>query len=177
MSKLSKFTSQYLSKVPFFHDRTTNYIASSAELIGSVSIQKNVSVFPKTVLRADIQNITIGHSTNIQDGCIGHVSSQLPLIIGNECTIGHGVILHACTVQNNCLIGMRATLLDGCVIGEHSIVAAGSLVPKGKVFEPRSLIMGSPAKRIRDISDQEIVDMKNAVDKYIKVSKDHYLLQ
>jgi carbonic anhydrase/acetyltransferase-like protein (isoleucine patch superfamily) len=171
------FTRSFLSKKPKFTDRKSNFIANSAELIGAVSIGKQVSIYPKTVLRADINEIKIGNRTNIQDATVGHVSSKFPLIIGESCTVGHGAMLHACTIGDRVLVGMRAILLDGCVIGSDSIIAAGSLVPKGKVFKERSLIVGVPAKVVRNVTDQEVEEMKLAVEKYISVSNDHSVLE
>lgn len=100
----------------------------------------------------------MGGGSNIQDNCVLHCELGQPLILGQNVVVGHGAILHGCTVEDGCLIGMGATLLDGCVIGEGSIVAAGALVPRGKVIPPRSLVMGVPGKVVRPVTDQEAAD-------------------
>lgn len=131
------------------------YLAPSADIIGRCFIQKDANIWFNTVVRGDVNEIHIGEGSNIQDLSMLHVVEELPLIIGKGVSVGHSVTLHACTVKDHCLIGMGSTILDGAVIGENSLVAAGSLVPPGKEFPAGSFIMGSPAKLIRQLSDEE----------------------
>lgn len=158
------------------------FIAPSADIIGEVTIGKDSSVWFGCVVRGDIHKIEIGARTNIQDLSMLHVthftkedrSDGNPTIIGDDVTIGHRVMLHGCEIQNACLIGMSATILDGAVIGEESIVGAGSLVTKNKKFPPRSLIMGSPAKLIRELSDEEVTTLYKSAQNYVDY-KNRYL--
>jgi len=158
------------------------FIAPSADVIGDVKIGKNSSVWFGCVIRGDIHKIRIGKRTNIQDLSMIHVthytkkdkSDGNPTIIGDNVTIGHRVMLHGCTIESACLIGMSATILDGAVIGKESIVGASSLVTKDKKFPPRSLIMGSPAKLIRELSDEEISFLYESAQNYVE-SKNRYL--
>lgn len=158
------------------------FIAPSADIIGEVKIGQESSIWFGTVVRGDIHCIQIGNRSNIQDLSMIHVthytlpdkSDGNPTIIGDDVTIGHKVMLHGCTIEDACLVGMSATILDGAIIGKESIVGAGSLVTKGKKFPPRSLIMGSPAKRIRELSDEEIASLYISAQNYVEF-KDRYL--
>ncbi len=158
-----------------------SWIAPSADVIGNVTMGKECSVWFGCVVRGDVHYITIGDRTNIQDLSMVHVthykqadmSDGNPTVIGSDVTIGHRVMLHGCTIGDACLIGMSATILDGAVIGEESIVGAGSLVTKGKVFPPRSLIMGSPAKVIRELSDAEVEELYASASRYVEFKRDY----
>jgi carbonic anhydrase/acetyltransferase-like protein (isoleucine patch superfamily) len=133
------------------------YVHPSAQLLGDVVIGEEASVWPTCVLRGDSGAITLGARSNFQDASIAHASLGLSkTTIGEECTIGHRVIVHGCTIGNQCLIGMGSILLDGVEIGDSSFVASGALLTPGKVFPPRSFIMGSPAKRVRDVGEKEL---------------------
>jgi carbonic anhydrase/acetyltransferase-like protein (isoleucine patch superfamily) len=132
------------------------FIAPSADVIGDVTLGDESNIWFRTVVRGDVNKITVGKGTNIQDLCMLHVVEELPLIIGDGVSVGHSVTLHACTVEDNCLIGMGATILDGAVIGANSLVAAGSLVPPGKVYPPGSFIVGSPAVAKRQLNAKEL---------------------
>ena len=162
-------------------DKST-FVAPSADIIGEVEIGTDSSIWFGCVVRGDINCIKIGKRTNIQDLSMLHVthftkedrSDGNPTIIGDDVTIGHRVMLHGCEVQNACLIGMSATILDGAIIGEESIVGAGSLVTKNKKFPPRSLIVGSPAKRIRELSDEEVASLYESAKNYVDY-KNRYL--
>jgi carbonic anhydrase/acetyltransferase-like protein (isoleucine patch superfamily) len=138
------------------------FIAPSADIIGDVSLGEESSVWFQVVIRGDVNRIRIGARTNIQDGSILHVTRNkkpmigAPLTIGDDVTLGHRVTLHGCTLGNRVLVGMGAVILDAAVIGDDSIVAAGALVTKGKSFPPRSLIQGSPAKAVRELSQEEV---------------------
>lgn len=155
---------------------TNTWIAHSADVIGEVSMGENCSIWFGCVVRADVHYISIGDRTNIQDLSMVHVthykkedkSDGYPTIIGSDVTVGHRVMLHGCTIEDACLIGMSATILDGAVIGKESIVGAGSLVTKNKIFPPRSLIMGSPAKVVRELTDAEVAELYASAERYVK---------
>ncbi|NCC14025.1 MAG: gamma carbonic anhydrase family protein, partial [Spirochaetia bacterium] len=122
------------------------YIAPTADIIGDVRLGDGVSVWFHATLRADVNSITIGEQTNIQDNCVLHVTKAQALVVGKRCTVGHGAILHACTIEDDCLIGMGSIVLDGSHIGTQCLVGAGSVVPPNKTYPPQSLIIGSPAR-------------------------------
>jgi carbonic anhydrase/acetyltransferase-like protein (isoleucine patch superfamily) len=129
--------------------------AENATVVGDVTLGENVSLWYGATLRGDAGPIRIGANTNLQDGVIIHDASQIPTVVGENVVVGHGAILHSCTVGDECLIGMGAILLNGCVIGEGSMVAAGAVVTEGKVFPPNSMLMGIPAKVVRTITPEE----------------------
>ena len=143
------------------------YIAEDVSLIGDVQVGENASIWYGTVLRGDVEKIVIGENTSIQDNSIAHCASGFPTIIGKDCVVGHGAIIHSCIVEDRCLIGMGAVLLDGCHIGEGSIVAAGAVVSPGKVIPPKSMVMGVPGRVVREISDQEIAGTVLSVGHYL----------
>ena len=153
-----------------------SWIAPSADVIGDVTIGEDCSIWFGTVIRGDVHKIIIGDRTSVQDLSMVHVthykkedkSDGNPTIIGDDVTIGHKVMLHGCTIENACLIGMSTTILDGAVIGEESIVGAGSLVTKNKIFPPRSLIMGSPAKVVRSLNEKEINELYASASRYVE---------
>lgn len=147
------------------------YIAKEATVVGDVHIGAKASIWPNAVLRADINTIEIGEGSNIQDGSIIHLSNDCPTKVGRYVTVGHMAILHGCTVQDGCLIGMRATIMDNAEIGEGSIVAAGSLVLSGTIIPPGSMVMGSPAKVVRTLSGDEQEEIQGWAQKYIEVAK------
>lgn len=135
----------------------TAFIEASAQVIGDVEIGEQSSVWFNCVIRGDVYHVRIGHSTNIQDGTIIHVTNgRFPTIIGNYVTVGHGVMLHGCTIKDRSLIGIGSIVLDNVVIGEESFIAAGSLVTPGTVIPPRSMVMGSPARVRREVTEDEI---------------------
>ena len=157
------------------------WIDPAAVVIGRVTLGDDASIWPGAVLRGDVNRIEIGARTSIQDGSILHVASDrlageggIPLIVGDEVTVGHRVILHACTVGHRCLIGMGAILMDGAVTGDESIVGAGSLVPAGRRIPPRTLWIGSPARQARAITEKEIAYLKESAAHYVAL-KDDYL--
>ncbi len=149
------------------------FVAPSADIIGDVEIGKDSSVWFQVVIRGDVNFIRIGQRTNVQDGSVLHVTRNKPpltgspLIIGDDVTIGHRVTLHGCTIKNRILIGMGAVIMDGVVIDDDSIVAAGALCTKGKVFPPKSLIQGSPAKAVRELTADEMKFMKISATNYV----------
>ncbi|MBN2815563.1 MAG: gamma carbonic anhydrase family protein [Campylobacterales bacterium] len=158
-----------------------SWIASSADVIGDVTCGEECSIWFGCVVRGDVHYITIGDRVNIQDLSMIHVthykkadkSDGNPTVIGSDVTIGHRVMLHGCTIEDACLIGMSATILDGAIIGKESIVGAGALVTKGKVFPPRSLIMGSPAKAVRQLNDAEVEELYASAKRYVAFKEDY----
>src|SRR5690349_15400988 len=132
------------------------FAAPSADLIGNVRIGARASVWFAAVIRADNTPIVLGEESNFQDGAIGHSDPGAPLTIGARVTVGHQAILHGCTIGEEALIGMGARILNGAVIGAQCIVGAGALVTEGKSFEPRSLIVGSPARAVRTLTDEQV---------------------
>ncbi|UCN00900.1 gamma carbonic anhydrase family protein [Sulfurimonas sp. SWIR-19] len=158
-----------------------SWIAPSADVIGDVTCGEDCSIWFGCVVRGDVHYIKIGNRVNIQDLSMIHVthykkedkSDGNPTVIGDDVTIGHRVMLHGCTIEKACLIGMSATILDGAVIGKESIVGAGSLVTKNKVFPPRSLIMGSPAKVVRALNDDEIKELYASASRYVEFKEDY----
>ncbi len=151
----------------------TTYVAQSADIIGDVVIGEESSVWQNVSIRGDLDSIVIGDKTSIQENSSLHISTGIPLEIGSYVTVGHGVILHSCTVGDNSIIGMGATILDGAVIGENSIVGAGSLVTPGKSFPPNSMIMGSPAKVVRELSIEEQKNNRTHAEHYAHLGKEY----
>ncbi len=151
------------------------FIAEGAHVIGDVEIGEQSSVWFNTVIRGDVNHIRIGKRTNIQDGCVLHVARKtLPLIVGDEVTVGHNVTLHACTLASRCLIGMGATVMDGAEVGEYSIVGAGALVTPGTKIPPRSLAVGSPARVKRELTEEEIRGIRESASNYV-ADQENYL--
>jgi carbonic anhydrase/acetyltransferase-like protein (isoleucine patch superfamily) len=149
------------------------WVAPGAYVIGSVHLGEESSVWYGAVLRGDTEPIRIGARTNIQDGCVLHADPGYPAIVGDDCVIGHNAIVHGCEIENGCLVGMGATILNGARIGEGSIAAAGALVPEGKEFPPRSLIVGIPAKRAKDVSEEQTEDIARGVREYVERAASH----
>jgi carbonic anhydrase/acetyltransferase-like protein (isoleucine patch superfamily) len=157
------------------------YVHPAAVVIGKVTIGEDSSVWPTAVVRGDVHSIHIGARTSIQDGSVLHVTHDGPyapggraLIIGSDVTVGHRVTLHACTIGNACLIGMGAILLDNVVTEDFVMIGAGSLVPPGKELKTGGLYVGSPVKRVRDLTEKEIAFLTYSAAHYVKV-KDEYL--
>lgn len=151
------------------------FIEASAQVIGDVEIGEQSSIWFNCVIRGDVYHIRIGHSTNIQDGSIIHVTNgRFPTIIGNYVTVGHGVMLHGCTIKDRSLVGIGSIILDDVEIGEESFIAAGSLVTPGTVIPPRSMVMGSPARVRREVTEEEIARIDTHWRHYIEY-KNNYL--
>lgn len=170
---------------PFLHHQprlgARVFIDPSAQVIGRAELGDDVSIWPFAVVRGDVHEISIGARSNIQDQAVLHVTHDgrytpggSPLRIGADVTVGHGVILHACTVEDACLIGMGAVVLDMAVIGRHSLIGAGSVVSPGKIVEPGSLWVGNPARCVRKLSEREIEQLYYSAENYCKL-KDEYL--
>ena len=156
------------------------YVDDSAIVIGDVTIGEDSSLWPMVVARGDVNSIMIGARTNIQDGCILHVTHDgkfspggFALKIGDDVTVGHRVTLHACAVGNLCLIGMSSTVMDGAVLGDKLILGAGSLVPNGKRLEGGYLYVGSPAKRVRELTAEEFEILEYSARHYVKLKDQH----
>jgi len=143
------------------------YVSKSAMVIGNVVLRNQASIWFGSVLRGDIEPIVVGERSNIQDNSVVHTSHGLPVIVGNDVTVGHNVTLHACTIGDNCLIGMGAILLDGCTVGNNCIVGAGALVKQGQQIPDGSLAVGSPARVIRKLDDKAIRDITGYADRYV----------
>lgn len=148
------------------------FIAPSADLIGNVTLKAGSSVWFHATLRADVGSIEIGEQTNIQDNAVLHVTKDQNLVVGDRCTVGHNAILHACTIADECLIGMGAIVLDGSFIGKQSLVGAGSVVSPNKSFPPRSLLMGVPAKLVRTLTDEEYEKVRLNTEEYALFTED-----
>ena len=149
------------------------FIAESADIIGKVNIEKNANIWYTTVLRADDNYISVGENTNIQDGSVVHISEGHPTIIGKNVTIGHKSIIHGCEIGDNTLIGMGSIVLDGAKVGEFTLLGAGSLVPPGKEIPSGVLAMGSPAKVIRELSQEEKENLTKSAFKYVNLANNH----
>ena len=144
------------------------YIADTAVVIGRVRLKTNASIWYGSVLRGDNEWIEIGEGSNVQESCTLHTDLGFPLTVGPQCTVGHNVVLHGCSIAENSLIGMGAILLNGAKIGRNCLVGAGALVTEGKEFADNSLIVGSPAKAIRTLDDEAIGRLTWAADWYVK---------
>lgn len=150
------------------------FIAPSADVIGEVSIGAESSVWFQVVIRGDVNWIKIGNRTNIQDHSMLHVDRRgCPLTIGDEVTVGHRVMLHGCTIGDRCLIGMGAIVMNKAVIGEDSVIGAGALITENKTFPPRSLLMGVPAKVVRQVTDEELLLLKKSANNYVGDSREY----
>lgn len=148
------------------------FIAPGAVVLGDVHLEKNVGIWYNATVRGDREPIHIGKGSNIQDNCVVHVDAGYPVTIGENVTVGHGAILHGCTVEDNSLIGMGAILLNGCHIGKNCIVAAGALITQGTVIPDNSLVMGNPGKVKRAVTEEEIAaNLKNA-ELYVEEAKE-----
>ena len=143
------------------------YIADTAVLIGRIRLKRDASVWFGSVLRGDNEWIEVGERSNVQESCTFHTDMGFPLTIAANCTIGHNVILHGCTIAENSLIGMGAIVLNGAKIGRNSLVGAGALVTEGKEFPDNSLIVGSPARAVRTLDERGLANIKGATDHYV----------
>jgi carbonic anhydrase/acetyltransferase-like protein (isoleucine patch superfamily) len=162
----------YRGTLPRVHP--TAYIDASAQVIGDVEIGEESSVWMSVVIRGDVHRVRIGRRTNIQDGTVVHVMKDAhATTVGDAVTVGHGAILHGCTIEDQCLIGMGAILLNGAKVGTQSIVAAGTLVVEGATIPPRSLVMGSPGKVKRLLTHSEIEGIQKYADRYVQYRLDY----
>lgn len=173
--ELNQRLARHLGKKP---DTTkAAFVAASATVLGDVTLGAQSSVWYGCVLRGDINSIEIGEGTNIQDLAMVHLADDFGVKVGRYCTIGHSAIIHACEIGDECLIGMGATILDGARIGDHCIVGANSLVTQRFVAPPGSMILGSPAKVVRALTEKELLGLRAWAEKYVVVAKAHAGLQ
>lgn len=149
------------------------FVAPDAAVIGSVELGKDSSVWYGAVLRGDNDPIRVGSRSNIQDGTVVHTDEGQPTIIGDDVTVGHKVILHGCTVGDGCTIGMGAILLSGSRVGANSLVAAGALLPEGREYPPNSLIMGVPARAVRELTEEERARVAEGSEVYVLRAREH----
>jgi carbonic anhydrase/acetyltransferase-like protein (isoleucine patch superfamily) len=150
------------------------FVEDTAVVIGDVVMGEHCGVWFNAVIRGDVNYIRLGDRTNVQDLCMLHVTHDThPLIIGDEVTIGHSVVLHGCTIKDRVLVGMGAIIMDGAVIGEDSVVGAGALVVEGTVVPPKSVILGSPARVLRPATDEELAWIKESAENYVKYSRQY----
>jgi carbonic anhydrase/acetyltransferase-like protein (isoleucine patch superfamily) len=155
-----------------FEERTPEiaascYIADNATVIGDVVLREESSIWFGAVLRGDIEPVVVGHRSNIQDNSVAHTSNGFPVVLGEDVTVGHKVTLHGCRIGNNCLIGMGAILLDGCEIGDNCIVGAGALVKQGYKVPAGSLVVGSPARVIRKLGEDDFKNIHHYSERYV----------
>ncbi len=149
------------------------FVAASADLIGRVTLEEGSSVWHHATLRADLAPITVGRNSNVQDNCCLHIDYELGCHLGECVTVGHSVTLHACTVEDNCLIGMGATVLDGAVIGHGSIVGANALVTKNSIIPPHSLVLGSPAKVVKTLGAEVEEQNRQHALAYVELAREY----
>jgi carbonic anhydrase/acetyltransferase-like protein (isoleucine patch superfamily) len=154
----------YQDKKPVIHG---GFVAEDVSVIGDVEIGENASIWYGVVLRGDVDKIVIGDNTSIQDNAVAHCSTGNPTVIGKNCVVGHNAIIHSCVVEEDCLIGMGAVLLDGCKIGKGSIVAAGCVVSPNKEIPPGSMVMGVPGRVVRQLTEKDLEGTRLSVGHYI----------
>jgi len=163
---------KFRGKCPIIPDSC--YISESVDLIGDVTLGENVSLWFGTVVRGDMHHITIGNRSNIQDNSVIHVTTDIsPTRIGDEVTVGHNAIIHGATIEDRCLIGMGSIIMDDVVVGEGSIVGAGAVVPPNMIIPPRSLVVGLPAKIVRQTTDEELEMIIERAQHYIDFSQEY----
>ena len=165
-TKLETQLDTFLRKQPFLGPNV--YIASTAVVLGDVTLGAHSSVWYNAVLRGDINRIVVGDYSNIQDNAVLHLADAFPCLVGRYVTVGHSAIVHACTVEDECLIGMGATILDGAIIGAQSIVGANALVTQGTVVPPGSMVLGKPAKVARPLKPAERDSLRGWAEKYVQ---------
>nr|WP_207713462.1 MULTISPECIES: gamma carbonic anhydrase family protein [unclassified Fusibacter] len=149
------------------------FVATSASVVGKVTLGDDVNVWYGVVIRGDVNDISIGSRTNVQDNVVIHVADKYPCVIGEGVTIGHGAIVHACTIEDNVLVGMGAIVLDGAHVEKNVIIGAGTLIPPGKRIPAGSLVVGSPGKVVRELTEEEITSLEHSAEKYVALSKSY----
>jgi carbonic anhydrase/acetyltransferase-like protein (isoleucine patch superfamily) len=163
---------RYLRTVPQLGERVL--LAPRAAIVGDVRLDDDVSIWYGAVLRGDLNTVTVGKGSNVQDGSVMHVGDQSPCVVGSETVVGHRVMLHGCRVEDGCIIGMQATILDDAVIGQGSVVGAGALVTQRMIVPPRSLVLGAPARVVKTLGDSDEAFHRALAAKYIRL-KENYL--
>lgn len=154
----------------------TAWVAPNATLVGHVTLGPESSVFYGAVLRGDTDAITLGARSNLQDNVVVHCDTGVPTTIGTGVSVGHGAVVHGCTIEDDCLVGMHATVMNGAVIGAGSLIAGGAVVLEGTVIPPRSLVAGVPAKVRRELTDDELAGIRANADHYVELSRAHSAL-
>jgi len=149
------------------------WIAPNATVIGDVRLGENVSIWWNAVLRGDTDTLTLGANSNIQDGSVLHADKGIPLTLGRDITVGHMAMVHGCTIGDGSLIGIKSVILNRAVIGKHCLIGANTLIPEGKVIPDRSLVMGSPGKVVRELSDEEVARIAHSAAHYVNNAQ-HY---
>ncbi len=149
------------------------YLAPSAEIVGDVTLGRDASVWFNATIRGDLAGITIGENTNIQDNAVIHVNTDMPVFIGSNVTVAHSAVIHACTIRDCSLIGMGAIVLDGAVIQENCLVGAGALVPPNKTYPPGSLLTGTPARVVRQLTCEEIANLHEQPLRYVEKAREY----
>lgn len=157
---------EYKGKKPLVDP--TAFIAEGAKVVGDVVIGKESSIWYNAVLRGDLAPIMIGSRVNIQDGCIGHVNTDQPLIVEDDVSVGHGAIIHGCRIGRGTLIGMGAIVLNGAEIGEYALIGAGALVTENKIIPPRTLVLGTPARVVRELTEKDLERMRRTMESYVE---------
>ncbi len=163
--------SKYVFRPELVHP--TAWIAPGAVVVGEVILAEQSSIWFNAVLRGDLEPITVGARSNVQDGCLFHTSPGFPLTLGEGVTVGHGAIVHGATVGPNTLIGMGAILLDGVAVGENCLIAAGALLTGGQTFPPGSLILGQPARVVRALTEEEIARNRQTAARYVERARQY----
>ncbi|GIQ67572.1 gamma carbonic anhydrase family protein [Xylanibacillus composti] len=151
------------------------YVAEGVQLIGDLTIGEQASIWFNTVLRADLAPIRIGARSNIQDGCVGHVNTDQPLLVAEEVSVGHGAIIHGCTIGKGTLIGMGAIVLNGAEIGEYALIGAGALVTENTKIPPYTLALGTPAKAVRELNEKDLLRMRRTMESYVQKGREYSL--
>ncbi len=152
------------------------FVAEGTIIVGDFSMGEYSSMWYGTIARADVDSISIGCYTNIQDGCLIHCSRGFPTILGDYVSVGHGAVLHGCRIGNYCLIGMGAIIMDGAEIGDYSIIGAGALITQGMKIEAGSVVLGSPGKAVRDTTEEEKEAIKKRALRYVELAREHMAL-
>lgn len=144
------------------------FVAEGAQVIGRVTLEENANVWFNAVLRGDVESITVGARTNVQDNSTVHAEPEHPTLIGEDVTVGHGVTIHGCTIERRVLVGINSVLLTGCQIGWGSIIGANALVPEGKAIPPRSVVLGTPGRIVRSVTDDELEAILGSARHYVQ---------
>ncbi|WP_150271097.1 gamma carbonic anhydrase family protein [Paenibacillus tepidiphilus] len=161
----------YGNYIPRLHESV--YVGEGAKLVGDVQIGKDSSIWFNAVLRGDLAPVIIGERCNIQDGTVGHVAEGLPLLLGDGISVGHSAIIHGCRIGSGTLIGMGAIVLNGAEIGEYALIGAGSVVTENKAIPPYTLALGTPAKVIRELTEQDLQRMARTCDSYVMKAREY----
>ncbi len=161
----------YKGIMPRIHE--TAFVAEGAQVIGDVTIGAGSSVWYNAVVRGDVQPVTIGRNTNIQDNCTVHSEPKVATVIGDDVSIGHNAVIHGCTIESGALVAMQATVLSGAVVGAGSVVGAGAVVGEGKVIPPRRLALGVPARVLRELNDQDVERVRLTAEHYAALAQEH----